>query len=94
VTGPKSLSIIHFWGADLPLYLGLAAPFWHYTALPEFGSTLGMVFSIVLWMPSWGGMKSRALMDSCRAQWETSCAPTDHPQFMVTPIGLLRHVHL
>ena len=28
----------------------------HYTALPEWASTLGMVFSIMLWMPSWGGM--------------------------------------
>ena len=28
----------------------------HYTALPDWASTLGMVFSIILWMPSWGGM--------------------------------------
>ena len=28
----------------------------HYTALPDWASTLGMVFSVILWMPSWGGM--------------------------------------
>ena len=28
----------------------------HYTALPEWAQTLGMTFSIMLWMPSWGGM--------------------------------------
>src|SRR3546814_12878739 len=28
----------------------------HYTALPDWAQTLGMVFSIMLWMPSWGGM--------------------------------------
>jgi cytochrome c oxidase cbb3-type subunit 1 len=28
----------------------------HYTALPDWTQTLGMVFSIMLWMPSWGGM--------------------------------------
>ena len=28
----------------------------HYTALPQWAQTLGMTFSIMLWMPSWGGM--------------------------------------
>src|SRR3546814_15384992 len=28
----------------------------HYTALPDWAQTLGMVFSVILWMPSWGGM--------------------------------------
>jgi cytochrome c oxidase cbb3-type subunit 1 len=28
----------------------------HYTALPDWAQTLGMTFSIILWMPSWGGM--------------------------------------
>ncbi len=28
----------------------------HYTALPDWAQTLGMTFSIMLWMPSWGGM--------------------------------------
>ncbi|HHN66791.1 MAG TPA: cytochrome-c oxidase, cbb3-type subunit I, partial [Thermopetrobacter sp.] len=28
----------------------------HYTALPDWVQTLGMVMSVILWMPSWGGM--------------------------------------
>ena len=41
--------------ADLSLYLGRTAPP-ALTALPDWAQTLGMVFSIMLWMPSWGGM--------------------------------------
>ncbi len=49
------LSIIHFW-ALIFLYIWAGPHHLHYTALPEWASTLGMVFSVVLWMPSWGGM--------------------------------------
>jgi cytochrome c oxidase cbb3-type subunit I len=49
------LSIIHFW-ALIFLYIWAGPHHLHYTALPDWASTLGMVFSIVLWMPSWGGM--------------------------------------
>ncbi|WP_299948185.1 cytochrome-c oxidase, cbb3-type subunit I [uncultured Ruegeria sp.] len=49
------LSIIHFW-AIIFLYIWAGPHHLHYTALPDWASTLGMVFSIVLWMPSWGGM--------------------------------------
>jgi hypothetical protein len=41
--------------ADLHLYLG-GPHHLHYTALPDWAQTLGMTFSIMLWMPSWGGM--------------------------------------
>ena len=49
------LSIIHFW-ALIFLYIWAGPHHLHYTALPDWASTLGMVFSIILWMPSWGGM--------------------------------------
>ncbi|MBI6630339.1 cytochrome-c oxidase, cbb3-type subunit I [Pontibaca salina] len=49
------LSIIHFW-ALIFLYIWAGPHHLHYTALPDWATTLGMVFSIVLWMPSWGGM--------------------------------------
>lgn len=49
------LSIIHFW-AIIFLYIWAGPHHLHYTALPEWAATLGMVFSIMLWMPSWGGM--------------------------------------
>ncbi|MGD0633590.1 MAG: cytochrome-c oxidase, cbb3-type subunit I [Beijerinckiaceae bacterium] len=49
------LSIIHFWSLIF-LYIWAGPHHLHYTALPEWASTLGMTFSIMLWMPSWGGM--------------------------------------
>ena len=49
------LSIIHFW-ALIFLYIWAGPHHLHYTALPDWAATLGMVFSIILWMPSWGGM--------------------------------------
>jgi cytochrome c oxidase cbb3-type subunit 1 len=49
------LSIIHFWSLIF-LYIWAGPHHLHYTALPDWAQTLGMVFSIILWMPSWGGM--------------------------------------
>lgn len=49
------LSIVHFW-ALIFTYIWAGPHHLHYTALPEWAQTLGMAFSIVLWMPSWGGM--------------------------------------
>ena len=49
------LSIVHFWSLIF-LYIWAGPHHLHYTALPDWASTLGMVFSIMLWMPSWGGM--------------------------------------
>lgn len=49
------LSIIHFWSLIF-IYIWAGPHHLHYTALPDWAQTLGMVFSIILWMPSWGGM--------------------------------------
>jgi len=49
------LSIVHFW-ALIFLYIWAGPHHLHYTALPDWASTLGMVFSVILWMPSWAGM--------------------------------------
>ena len=49
------LSIIHFW-ALIFLYIWAGPHPLHYTSLPDWTQTLGMVFSVMLWMPSWGGM--------------------------------------
>jgi cytochrome c oxidase cbb3-type subunit 1 len=49
------LSIIHFW-ALIFIYIWAGPHHLHYTALPEWAQTLGMTFSVILWMPSWGGM--------------------------------------
>tara|TARA_R110000782_G_scaffold167129_3_gene259091 strand:- start:10017 stop:11675 length:1659 start_codon:yes stop_codon:yes gene_type:complete len=49
------LSIIHFWSLIF-LYIWAGPHHLHYTALPDWAQTMGMVFSVMLWMPSWGGM--------------------------------------
>ncbi|MFN3401865.1 MAG: cbb3-type cytochrome c oxidase subunit I, partial [Ferrovibrio sp.] len=49
------LSIVHFWSLIF-LYIWAGPHHLHYTSLPDWAATLGMVFSIMLWMPSWGGM--------------------------------------
>ncbi len=49
------LSIVHFWSIIF-LYIWAGPHHLHYTALPDWAQTLGMTFSIMLWMPSWGGM--------------------------------------
>ncbi|MBL8963862.1 MAG: cytochrome-c oxidase, cbb3-type subunit I [Phycisphaeraceae bacterium] len=48
------LSIVHFWSLVF-LYIWAGPHHLHYTALPGWASSLGMVFSVMLWMPSWGG---------------------------------------
>ena len=49
------LSILHFW-ALIFLYIWAGPHHLHYTALPDWVQTLGMTMSIILWLPSWGGM--------------------------------------
>ena len=49
------LSIIHFWSLIF-LYIWAGPHHLHFTALPDWAQTLGMTFSVMLWMPSWGGM--------------------------------------
>ena len=49
------LSILHFWSLIF-IYIWAGPHHLHYTALPDWVQTLGMTFSVMLWMPSWGGM--------------------------------------
>ncbi len=49
------LSIVHFWTLIF-IYIWAGPHHLLFTALPEWTQTLGMTFSIILWMPSWGGM--------------------------------------
>ena len=60
------LSILHFWTIVF-MYIWAGPHHLHYTALPEWASTLGMVFSVMLWMPSWGGMVNGLL--TLRGAW-------------------------
>ena len=61
------LSIIHFWSLIF-LYIWAGPHHLHYTALPDWAQTLGMVFSIMLWMPSWGGMINGLM--TLRGAWD------------------------
>ncbi len=60
------LSIIHFWSLVF-IYIWAGPHHLLYTALPDWAQTLGMVFSLMLWAPSWGGMINGLL--TLRGSW-------------------------
>jgi cytochrome c oxidase cbb3-type subunit I/II len=60
------LSIIHFW-ALIFLYIWAGPHHLLNTAMPDWAQTLGMVFSLMLWAPSWGGMVNGLL--TLRGAW-------------------------
>jgi len=61
------LSIVHFWSLVF-MYIWAGPHHLLYTALPEWAQTLGMVFSLMLWAPSWGGMLNGLL--TLRGAWD------------------------
>jgi cytochrome c oxidase cbb3-type subunit I/II len=62
------LSIIHFW-ALIFIYIWAGPHHLLYTALPDWAQSLGMVFSVMLVAPSWGGMLNGLL--TLRGAWDT-----------------------
>jgi len=60
------LSIVHFW-ALVFIYIWAGPHHLLYTSLPEWAQTLGMIFSLMLWAPSWGGMINGLL--TLRGAW-------------------------
>ncbi len=60
------LSIIHFWSLVF-IYIWAGPHHLHYTSIAAWASSLGMVFSLMLWMPSWGGMINGLL--TLRGAW-------------------------
>lgn len=77
------LSIVHFWSLIF-LYIWAGPHHLYYTALPDWVQTLGMVFSIMLWMPSWSGMINGVMTLS--GAWDK--LRTDPVvQFMVVALG-------
>ncbi len=61
------LSVVHFWSLIF-LYIWAGPHHLLYTALPDWAQTLGMIFSIMLWAPSWGGMLNGLL--TLRGSWD------------------------
>lgn len=49
------LSIVHFWSL-IGIYMWAGSHHLHYSALPDWVQSLGMIFSLMLLAPSWGGM--------------------------------------
>src|SRR3974390_2325910 len=77
------LSIIHFWGLIF-IYIWAGAHHLLYTALPDWAQSLGMVFSVMLVAPSWGGMINGLMTLS--GAWEK--LRTDPAlRFSVTAVG-------
>jgi cytochrome c oxidase cbb3-type subunit I/II len=60
------LSVVHFWSLVF-IYIWAGPHHLLNTALPEWLQTLGMVFSLMLWAPSWGGMLNGLL--TLRGAW-------------------------
>lgn len=60
------LSIIHFWSLVF-IYIWAGPHHLHYSAMPDWAQSLGMIFSVMLWMPSWGGMINGLL--TLRGAW-------------------------
>jgi cytochrome c oxidase cbb3-type subunit I/II len=61
------LSIIHFW-ALVFIYIWAGPHHLLYTSLPDWAQSLGMLFSLMLWAPSWGGMLNGLL--TLRGAWD------------------------
>ncbi|WP_374374609.1 cytochrome-c oxidase, cbb3-type subunit I [Dongia sp.] len=77
------LSIVHFWSLIF-LYIWAGPHHLHYTSLPDWTQTLGMTFSVMLWMPSWGGMINGVMTLS--GAWDK--LRTDPVlRFLVTSVG-------
>jgi len=76
------LSIIHFWSLVF-IYIWAGPHHLHYTALPAWASTLGMLFSLMLWMPSWGGGINGLL--TLRGAWQKV---TDDPILKFFVVGI------
>jgi cytochrome c oxidase cbb3-type subunit 1 len=77
------LSVVHFWSLIF-LYIWAGPHHLHYTALPEWTQFLGMTFSVMLWMPSWGGMIN-GLMTLSGAWDKLRTDPV--LRFLVTSVG-------
>ncbi len=76
------LSIIHFWSLVF-IYIWAGPHHLHYTSLPAWASSLGMVFSLMLWMPSWGGGINGLL--TLRGAWHRV---TDDPVLKFFVVGV------
>ncbi len=60
------LSIVHFWGLVF-IYIWAGPHHLLFTALPDWAQSMGMIFSVMLWAPSWGGMLNGLL--TLRGAW-------------------------
>ena len=83
------LSIVHFWSLVF-LYIWTGPHHLNYTSVPEWAATLGVVFSVMLWMPSWGGMINglftlRGPGTSSARAWCSRCSSLASPSMGCLP---------
>ena len=69
------LSIVHFW-ALIFTYMWAGPHHLHYTALPDWAQSVGMVFSLVLLAPSWSGRRSTSTCSGSASAVCGRCTPT------------------
>jgi cytochrome c oxidase cbb3-type subunit 1 len=84
------LSIVHFW-ALIFTYMWAGPHHLHYTALPDWAQSIGMVFSLVLLAPSWGGMINGVMTLS--GAWHKAARRPD-PEVPDRQPVVLRHEHV
>ncbi|MGN5480905.1 cbb3-type cytochrome c oxidase subunit I [Cupriavidus basilensis] len=84
------LSIVHFWALNFT-YMWAGPHHLQYTALPDWAQSLGMVFSLILLAPSWGGMIN-GIMTLSGAWRQTAHRP--HPEVPRGGAVVLRHGHV
>ena len=82
------LSVVHFW-ALIFTYMWAGPHHLHYTALPDWAQSLGMVFSLILLAPSWGGMIN-GIMTLSGAWHKLRTDPI--LKFLIVVAVVLRHV--
>jgi len=88
------LSVVHFW-ALIFTYMWAGPHHLHYTALPDWAQSLGMLFSLILLAPSWGGMIN-GIMTLSGAWYKLRDDPI--LKFLISQVPhrlalFLRHVH-
>ena len=84
------LSVVHFW-ALISIYMWAGPHHLHYSTLPDWAQSLGMVFSVLLLAPSWGGMINGIMTLS--GAW-AEAAHRSHPAVHDHLPVVLWHVHL
>ncbi len=84
------LSIVHFW-ALIAVYIWAGPHHLHYTALPDWAQSLGMVMSLILLAPSWGGMINGMMTLSGAWHKLRTMSTFEGPMMAIKTVNALSH---